>query len=233
MEFKYNCLIADDEFPAHEVIKAHLKHFDNLKFAKSVYNGEDAIVALSEYKKYDIAFLDINMPKFNGIEVLQKLQNKPEIIITTAYTDFAFDAYQNDATDYLQKPISETRFKKAIEKVIQKCMIQNLELKDKIEVKINGVKKLIAQQDIICLKSYGNYCKLFLRNQSQFLLLNNALANQLEILNKDIFIQTHRTCIVNINYILKREKNNFQLSNNLCIPIGRKYLVAVKTKLRI
>lgn len=100
MELNYSCLIVDDEYPAHDVVKALINMNSQLEFVKSCYNGEDALSELTT-NSYDIVFLDINMPILNGIDLLEKLEQKPAVIVTTAYTDFAFDAYQNDAVDYL------------------------------------------------------------------------------------------------------------------------------------
>ncbi|MGL4597878.1 MAG: LytR/AlgR family response regulator transcription factor, partial [Bacteroidia bacterium] len=202
----------------------------NLEFTKSCYNGEDALHEINT-KKYDIAFLDVNMPILNGIDVLKKINNKPAIIITTAYTRFAFEAYENDAVDYLQKPISEQRFKKAIEKALEYAKKRRLTVFEPIILKVDGIKQKINQEDIIYCQSMGNYTKFYLKNSNKPILVNETLASQLSTLNHDLFIQIHRTCIVNRAFIVRKKENMLILKNEFELPIGRKFMPTLNAEL--
>ncbi len=230
MGFNYSCLIVDDEYPAHDVIKALLKLHDNLEFSKSCYNGEDALHEINT-KKYDIVFLDVNIPILNGIEVLKKINHKPAIIMTTAYTNFAFDAYENDAVDYLQKPISEQRFKKALEKALDYAQKRKLVIIEPIILKVNGIKQKVNQEDIIYCQSMGNYTKFYLKNNTKPILVNETLASQRTTLNHDLFIQIHRTCIVNRAFIVRKKENLLILKNEFELPIGRKFMSLLNAEL--
>ena len=223
MEPKYTCLIVDDEYPAHDVIKTLLLPFSNIEFLKSCYNGEDAVFEINENNKYDIVFLDINMPIINGIEMLSQLINKPIIIVTTAYTNFAFQAYENDAIDYLQKPISAERFKKAIKKAIEICDKRRLDTIKTITLKIDGIATKINQRDIICIRSMENYSKFYLKNKDKPILINEPLHKQLIKLDSNILIRNHRTCIVNKLFITKKKGNVLIINDDLKLPIGRNY----------
>ena len=223
MEFKYTCLIVDDEYPAHDVIKALLVPFPNLEFVKSCYNGEDAIEEINGNFAYDIIFLDINMPIINGIEMISKLKTKPVIVVTTAYTSFAFDAYENDAIDYLQKPISSERFEKAIEKAIEICQIKKNNFINKIVLKEDGLKLNFQENEIIYLESMGNYTKFFLQNRPKPILLNEPLSKQIEKLNNNLFLRIHKTFIVNKTFIAGKKANILILNNQKALPIGRKF----------
>nr|HPN70893.1 LytTR family DNA-binding domain-containing protein [Saprospiraceae bacterium] len=160
----------------------------------------------------------------SGIEVLQKIESKPAIIVTTAYTDFAFDAYQNDAIDYLQKPIAIDRFEKAISKAIIYAQSKKLEHTEFLTVKVDGIKQKIKQEDIMYCQSMGNFVKLFVNNISKPLIVNQSLSNQFKELNPNLFIQIHRTCIVNRSYIKRKKDKCLVLINEAELPIGRKYI---------
>jgi len=113
---KLKCLIIDDEAPAHKVLHAHIAKTEMIEIAGDVYDGKEAIDFMSK-TKIDLIFLDIEMPKLTGLEMLQCLPYHVPVILTTAYSNFGFEAYQNDVVDYLLKPISFPRFLKAINKV--------------------------------------------------------------------------------------------------------------------
>jgi two-component system, LytTR family, response regulator len=228
MESNYSCIIIDDEYPAHDVIKALLKSFSNLEFTKSCYNGEDALLEITT-TPYDIVFLDVNMPIINGIEVLKKLDTKPAIIITTAYTDFAFEAYENDAVDYLQKPIALQRFQKAISKATDYAKKNRAERYKPILLKLDGLKQKINQEQIIYCQSMGNYTRFYVENSPKPIIVHETLASQLTILNKDLFIQVHRTCIVNKLFIVRKKENLLVLKDETELPIGRKFIANINS----
>lgn len=223
MESNYTCLIVDDEYPAHDVIKALIKLNIQLSFEKSCYTGEDALLEITN-GTYDLVFLDINMPGLSGIEVLQKLESKPAIIITTAYTDFAFDAYQNDAIDYLQKPISIDRFEKATNKAIIYAQNRKLENTQFLTIKVDGIKQKINQEDILYCQSMGNFVKYFVNNMPKPIIVNQSLSSQLKELNPNLFIQIHRTCIVNRLFVMRKKDKCLVLRGEVELPIGRKYI---------
>lgn len=228
MESKYSCLIVDDEYPAHDVIEALLKPYSNLKCTKNCYNGEDALLEINE-KHYDIVFLDINMPIINGIELLSKIESKPAIIVTTAYTNFAFEAYENDAVDYLQKPMSPQRFDKAIQKAIDYIEKRKTSINQFITLKIDGFKQKINQNTILYCQSMGNYTKFFIQNYTKPILVHNTLIHHLNILNQDLFIQIHRSYVINYNFISRKKDNTLILLDEIELPIGRKFMPIISS----
>jgi two-component system, LytTR family, response regulator len=227
MNSRYTYLIADDEHPAHDVIQILLQSFPNLDYVKSCYNGEEALQEMNT-NDYDIVFLDVNMPKLNGIELLAKVQNKPAIIITTAYNTFAFEAYQNDAVDYLQKPISTERLAKAITKAIAYAKEKRAEKYQYILLKIDGLATKVLQDDIVYIRSMVNYSKYYLKNKSKPVLINEAFSKQLLKLDSNQFIQIHRTCIVNKSFITGKKENELLVEPNTLLPIGRKYIADIQ-----
>jgi two-component system, LytTR family, response regulator len=224
----YKCLIVDDEKPAHLVLKSHISHCDDLEYCASAYNGKEAIKMLLE-NEYDVVFLDIDMPLINGIEVMQTLSKRPATIITTAYNQFAFEAYQQDAVDYLLKPISLPRFLKSIEKAKYYWHSNSLKTPEKttITLRIDGENKEIKLENITHFESIGNYVKVHFKEKMKAVVVYETLKNILENTPADVFIQTHKSYIVNTNFIENIEKECLLLRGGINVPLGRKYELLV------
>jgi DNA-binding LytR/AlgR family response regulator len=233
MDIKYNCLIVDDEVPAHKVIISHIEKLNYLTYKSSAYNGAEALNSLLN-DSFDIVFLDIEMPILDGLELLQSIPNKPAIIITTAYNHFAFDAFQHDAADYLLKPISFPRFIKAIEKAKLYCLSkQNKVSSTSIKVKVNSEWISIDYDKISHIESIGNYIKIHIAQNRSFVVYD-TLKGISDKLQNDDFIQIHKSFIVNIHFTTSVTSSKVQLGL-LELPLGRKYglLVANLFKKRI
>ena len=165
---KYNCFIVDDEPLAIEVIENHLSKFQNFEIVGSYI---DSIEAFMQYKKtnVDLLFIDIEMPDFNGLEFIKSLKNKPEIIITTAYRNFAVQGFDLNILDYLVKPISFERFIQSIDKFIDKK--NNHHLKDSvieqqfIIVRADRKNIKLFFDDILYVEGLKDYVKIVLKNK--------------------------------------------------------------------
>jgi two-component system, LytTR family, response regulator len=228
MATSYQCLIVDDEKPAHLVIKSHLSHCDEVEFGASAFNGKEAIKLLLE-NDYDFVFLDIEMPLINGLEVMQTLAKRPATIITTAYNQFAFEAYQQDAVDYLLKPISLPRFLKSIEKAKHFWHSNNVKIPQKttLTLRIGGENKEIKCANIVYFESIGNYVKVFFKENNKFVVIYDTLKNILDNTPSETFIQTHKSYIVNTQFIEAIGKENVVLKSGALVPLGRKYELLV------
>src|SRR3990170_9089377 len=117
MKSKITTIIIDDEKLAREITKGYLKNHPEVEIAAECSNGFDAIKKINELKP-DIIFLDIQMPKISGFEMLELLEEPPVIIFTTAFDHYAIKAFEVNAVDYLLKPFSEERFNDALKKAI-------------------------------------------------------------------------------------------------------------------
>ena len=115
----FNCLIIDDEQPARALIRTYVEKIPGLNILGEFKNPMEAISTISS-KRVDILFLDIQMPGLTGLEFIRTLRHKPDIILTTAYSEYALEGYELEVTDYLMKPIAFDRFLRAVNKVIQK-----------------------------------------------------------------------------------------------------------------
>jgi two-component system LytT family response regulator len=231
MGLTYRCLIIDDESPAHKALASHIDKIDDLEHSGSAFNGKEALKMLNE-NKYDIIFLDVNMPLISGVELMEIQPNRPLTIITTAYSDFALSAYQNDVIDYLMKPISFEKFSKAIEKA--KTYYSGIAInKEKIaEIKalsyrVNGQMTETYLEDILFIESMGNYMKLYSTKATLPIIIYGSLSSITAQLDTDKFLQVHRSYIVNTNKIAFTITNSLTMSNDKIIPIGRKYQILV------
>ena len=225
----YRCLIVDDETPAHKALASHISKFDDLEHSGSAHSGTEALKMLNE-NRYDIIFLDINMPVLNGVEVMELQPNRPLTIVTTAYSDFALSAYSNDAIDYLLKPISFEKFSKAIEKAKAYYQGYTIEKENNIDDKFiscrtNGEIIKVRVNDIMYVESIGNYMKLFCHKlKSPHVVYGSLLGIAQDIASTD-FVQVHRSFIVNKAYITQVDQEKLILSNNAQLPVGRKYKI--------
>lgn len=225
---KLKCLIIDDEAPAHKVLHAHIAKTDLLEIVGDVYDGKEALDFLRK-TKVDLIFLDIEMPKLTGMELLQCLPYPVSVILTTAYSNFGFEAYQNDVVDYLLKPISFPRFLKAINKVnslLKPSLMEAVPFPD-IELKYEGVLKVIPAKTILYIEAVGNYIKIHLESEKP-LLVTQTMKFISSLLPPELFTRIHKSFIVKREAILEIKKTEITLNNKIVLPVGRKYSVLLE-----
>ncbi|WP_397444984.1 LytR/AlgR family response regulator transcription factor [Polaribacter sp. R77954] len=212
---KIRCIIIDDEPSSQNVLKSFINKIDYLDL-KQVCN--DALEALEYLKNtsIDLLFLDINMPQLSGISFYKSLQKPPKVIFTTAYSEYALDGFDLDATDYLLKPFSFERFVQAISKI----KVLNDQKTESIIIKSNKRLHQIKVDDILYVESLGDYIKVHFT--SHFLIVYKTLKNMYTELPKTLFKQVHKSYIINKNKIDYIEGNRIIIQSNK-IPLGHKY----------
>jgi len=229
---KIKCIIIDDEPLAVEVIQAHLSEFSNMELI-DVFT--DPIEALKRMENNDIdaVFLDINMPKMNGLEFIRSIGPKTNFIVTTAYREYAVESFDLDVLDYLVKPIPFARFLKSINKLSQKVLAevkddQPKDAKEKSFIFLKVNKKLVKVkfEDILYIESLKDYIKVFTLPDNY--LVHKSLTGITEELPSDLFLRIHRSFTVALDKIKEIEGNTVQIDNKR-IPIGRKYLNYAKS----
>ncbi|WP_394776047.1 LytR/AlgR family response regulator transcription factor [Flavobacterium sp.] len=204
---KIKVIIVDDERLSREELKRALKTYDDFELIGEAGNADDA-KNLIETKMPDLIFLDIQMPEKSGFDLLESLDNVPSVLFITAYDQYAVQAFEVNALDYLMKPIREERFEKAIEKIRTtlkpKSSLNNAEARDrKIFIKDGEKRFFIQLNDVYLIESLENYTRLFFQDKKA--LQRRSLRQWEEMLDKNIFFRINRTEIININYI--REVN--------------------------
>lgn len=223
---KLRTVIIEDEAPARDLVKAYIKTNDNIELVGECQDGFSGVKKIMETKP-DLIFLDIQMPKLTGFEMIELLDEVPEIIFTTAYDQYAIKAFELSAVDYLMKPFSRDRFNEAVEKVLQRLQTrsesdQNKRIKNKNIEEFTNIKKeereqierifvktgtkidVVPVETIIKIEAQDDYVEIHTADKKY---LKNDTMNYLEkVLPSSTFARVHRSNIVNLNYIDKIEK---------------------------
>lgn len=216
------CLIVDDEPIAREILKAYCAHFPDLLVAGSCSNALEARQVL-EKETVDVLFLDINMPVLDGISFLKTLRSKPAVILTTAYKEYAADAFDLEVTDYLVKPFSLERFILALDRVREgqaRTTPPVTEEDPSVFLKSEGKIFHIRFKDICYAEANGNYTLIITESQS---LRSPLTFTAFEgLLPAAGFEKIHRSFIINKSKITHIEGNRVFLGRHE-VPIGQNY----------
>ena len=223
-----NCIIIEDQPPAQRILKKYIEDIGTLQL-KATFS--DAIQAMEFLKTepVDLIFLDIHLPKISGIDFLKTIPNPPQVILTTAFPDYALESYEFNVVDYLLKPFSFQRFVKAISKVSVKDQATtstpppNKEPVPQKEIFIKSGYEFIkiTIQDISHIQSDADYTELFVAGKK--VLSSEPLRYWLEELPQDQFVQVHKSFIVNTASIEKISGSQVYLNDDTIVPIGRTY----------
>lgn len=214
------CVVADDEPIARQIVEGYIEEIPNLELVASVKNAFEVIEILQEHP-IDILLLDINMPKLSGLGLLKTLQQKPDVIITTAYAEHAVEGFELSVTDYLLKPFSMERFLQAILKVQQKSVVPSNTGEAITSLFVKSDKKIIKinVEEIQYIEAYGNYIKIF---TDKMILTPQTLTDFLEKLPHD-FIRIHKSFVINFNTLKLIAGNQIVLQSGTKLPIGKLY----------
>lgn len=221
------CLVLEDEPSAVEVLESYIEKTPFLCSLGSYESGLD--IPPEQLKAADILFLDIQLPELNGLSFLKTVQNPPSVIVTTAYTNYAIEAFEEAVTDYLVKPFSYERFFKSASRV--RFLIEE-QTKDKKQQVLLYADKTIYKtniEDILFLKAEVDYVNVV--TQEREVLILDSLQNWSEKLSQFDFKRIHRSYIVNLDLIEKVSGNHVFMCGKQ-LPIGRTYkqefIVALK-----
>jgi two-component system, LytTR family, response regulator len=212
------CIAIDDEPFALEVIKAHAKKVPFIELTATFVNAMEALEYLKK-NQIDLVFLDINMPDITGLEFSQLLTSQ-QFIFTTAYSQYAVDAFNLKATDYLMKPIDFNRFLVACQKVYENITkeapkMSHLFVKDGYDL----VK--VSLDDLLFVESDGNY--LTFKEKTKKTLTRMTMTEANELLPKANFFKTHKSFIVNLSKVEKIEKHQLTLTDNSLVPLAANF----------
>jgi two-component system LytT family response regulator len=227
-------IIIDDEEPARDIIRNYLKDQDKIEIIAECSDGFAGVKAINELKP-DIVFLDIQMPKLTGFEMLELIEETPLIIFITAYDQYAIRAFEMNATDYLLKPFTKARFEQALQKAIQniedkqatspvKKLLSAMEDKpdilQRIAVKSGQRIHVIASDDILYIGAEGDYVMIYTKD-SRFL-KEKTMKYMESHLDPSHFVRIHRSTILNVNFIARveiydKESYSVLLKNNISL----------------
>lgn len=200
---QYRAIIIDDERYAREELKILLKDFNDIEIVGEADDIEKSITEIKN-KNPDIIFLDIQLGKETGFDLLDKVSANFKTIFVTAYNDFAIKAFEVNALDYLLKPVNPDRLNLTLNRIRNKIIDKpkNLDYDDSIYVKSNSSSMFVQINTITCICAEGDYTSIFTKNSKRHVVLE-TLKNWEERLPEKHFCKVHRSTIVNQNYIEK------------------------------
>ena len=222
-----NCIIIEDQLPAQRILKKYIADTNSLILVGAYIDALEAMQALKS-EKIDLIFLDIHLPKLSGIDFLKTLPNPPEVILTTAFQDYALESYELNVVDYLLKPFSFQRFVKAISKVGMK--IENASIKsenqtsnssEEVYIKSGYDHIRVKTDDILYIMADSDYTEIHLKEKKH--LSSKSLRYWEEFLSNKKFRRVHKSYVLNTNKINKVSGNQAFLENGVIVPIGRAY----------
>lgn len=222
------CLIVDDEPLARQLLESHVRRIGELSLIASCGNALHAFDVL-QTQNIELLFLDINLPHTNGIELLKSLQQRPRVIFTTAYRDYAFEAYDLDVMDYLLKPISFDRFLRGIGKIKQLKKYQPTDPQEGIlatydeaflYLKENREQIRVYLKDILYIESLRDYVRV--KTASREVITYQKISYLEQRLPQSKFIRIHRSFIAAIDHVVSFTNSQVKVGD-YTIPIGRNY----------
>lgn len=194
-------------------------------------NVEEALQFLNQ-QSVDVLFLDVEMPGANGFELLDRLAYSPKVILTTSKTEYAYNAFEYNVSDFLKKPFTYQRFLEAVQKVIAPTQENNVNstATDHIFIKTDGKLIRLNNSDILYIESMGDYVK-FVSTDKKYI-THNTIKNLEEKVNKQCFLKTHRSYIINVDKIDDIRENLLFIKGNE-IPISKAHRSEVLKRLNI
>ena len=220
-------IIIDDEPLARLIVKEYLQAYPDIQLLQECNDGFEGLKAIQQLQP-DLVFLDIQMPKINGFEMLELIEQPPAIIFTTAFEEYAIKAFESHAVDYLLKPFSKERFDKAIQRLLDhgntgivkqrtetllEAVSQSPAQSSRVVVRTGGKIKIIPVEEIHYLEAADDYVKIHSKDGA---FLKNKTMNHFEkVLDPAQFVRTHRSYLINIQLITKIEP--YEKDNHIAI----------------
>jgi two-component system, LytTR family, response regulator len=230
-------IIIDDEPLARSIVKEYLQKHPQLELVQECNDGFEGLKAINQHKP-DLIFLDIQMPKISGFELLELIEEPPAVIFTTAFDEYAIKAFEAHAVDYLLKPFNQQRFDKAIDKWTEqnpasvqastKDLLETASLSpsqnQRIVIKDGSRIKIIPVHDVFYLEAADDYVKV--HTKDGYFLKNKTMNHFEQTLDGKQFVRSHRSYIVNVQQITRidpYEKDNHVavLRSGAKVPVSR------------
>ena len=216
----YKCLIVDDEPIARSILVEYLGDIQDVEIVGELSNPIE-VANFIEETPVDILFLDINMPKLSGVQVLKNLKNPPLVIFTTAYSEYAVEAFELEAFDYLVKPIALDRFLKAVNNAKRRIKekTSDIVLPATFTIKENKRIYKIDINTLFLLQAYGDYVRIYTKEKKY---VTKGKLSQVKIDLPNNFLQVHRSYIINLNHLKYLEGNMVQVASE-SVPVSLSY----------
>lgn len=235
---KISCIIIDDENPARKLINIFLEKKGNMEVVAEASNGFEAVKLIDEHKP-DLIFLDIQMPKLNGFEVLELIHHKPKVIFTTAYDQYALKAFEENAVDYLLKPFTYDRISKSLDRIFNSEITDSK--KEVVEIASPELKRIVVKEgnsiqvitfpEIRSIQANDDY--VIIKTEKGEFIKNQTMNHYGKTLPDSIFIRVHRSSIINITFLkrlihIAKESYEIELTDGERIKVSKSNLKKVK-----
>jgi len=227
-----NCIAVDDEPLALSLLKDNISRIPFLNLVAECGDAFEAMKALEEHK-VDLIFIDIQMPGLTGMQFIGSLANKPLVIFITAYKNYALESYDLAVVDYLLKPVALDRFIKSCERAKE---LFDLKAQNRNEATTKADFFFVSQDysqvkimfdDVIYMKSYGDYIKIYLKSSKMPLVIRNSLKNISLELPENKFIRIHKSYLVAAKEITSVRKNSVFLEEKE-FPVGETFRINIE-----
>jgi len=226
---KLQCIIVEDQRPAQKILERFIADAPELSLAGTFSNALEASGFLAK-NAVDLIFLDIHLPKLSGVDFIKGLPNRPMVIFTTAFQEYALEGFELDAIDYLLKPFDFSRFYQAVTKAVKRATptsehqgeqpATDTKKPNYYFAKLDREYIKIHFDDILYIKASGDFVYLHFHGRKLF--LSEGLKFWEELLPHDLFIKVHKSYIVRLDRIEKVSGNTIHINQEL-IPIGRSF----------
>jgi len=230
---KIKCVLVDDEPLAIKVLQNYFANFSEFEVIATFNNSLEALDFIN-HNPVDTIFLDINMPMMTGFELISLMENKPKVVITTAFREFAAESYDLEVLDYLVKPIPLPRFIKCIHKITTEFSLKNnlkiepVRVDSHIFIKVDKKMVKINIDEILFIEGMKEYIKVVTVDKTY--ITHKSLTSLSEELPLDRFVRIHKSYTIAIDKVKFIEGNRIQILS-YTIPIGRNYSKDVKSRI--
>ena len=227
-----NCVIVYDDELSRSVLEDLINDTDGFSLVASCESGVDAFKILQE-EPVDLLFLDIEMPKMDGMELIKNLNPLPQVVFITSHPEYAAESYEYDVTDFIQKPLTHGRFLKAINKAEQRFKVEKANISsegESIFIKADSRLVRINLKDICYIEALGNYMKIYTQ-EGRFTILS-TMKEIAEKLSGNDFVRVHRSYLVRLDKIESIEDHYIKMGAKH-ISIGKAYKEELTSRLNL
>ena len=227
-----NCVIVDDDELSRSVLEDLINDTDGFSLVASCESGVDAFKILQE-EPVDLLFLDIEMPKMDGMELIKNLNPLPQVVFITSHPEYAAESYEYDVIDFIQKPLTHGRFLKAINKAEQRFKVEKANISsegESIFIKADSRLVRINLKDICYIEALGNYMKIYTQ-EGRFTILS-TMKEIAEKLSGNDFVRVHRSYLVRLDKIESIEDHYIKMGAKH-ISIGKAYKEELTSRLNL
>lgn len=226
---RFRCIIIEDDIVEQKILELNLKHLPHLELVQVFSNPTDAL-PLIQSGTIDLMFVDVELPEINGLELVKSLKHPPQVILTTAHTNFAVDAFEIGVIDYLVKPYKLERLLKAVGRAVE--VITDNPFMNESHFFLRAGRELIKffVVDIIYVEAYGSFTKVY--THGKVFVISESISTLQEKMSQDFFLRVHKSYLVS-KVRITGISAKFILMDKVKIPLGSFYRESVEKTMNI